>query len=165
MHPSYVRNASQQHEGVRFSIFELKKEIRKVPPSPLYRKPPTVGTLVTLVGFGLLGTGAGGAGNGVPPKGKSPLARRRSTSSPTFIKWNFDNVPPPNRESNTAPGDSGGPEFITEAGIAYLAAITSGGVKNNASFGDLSYNTRVDAAIDWIESITGGAAVADNHAL
>src|SRR5262249_22720043 len=106
-----------------------------------------------------------GVGNDVPPKdqiatGKTPI----DIVTDTFIKWNFDNVPPPNQESNTAPGDSGGPQFITENDTLFLASVTSGGVKSDASFGDLSYNARVDIAAPWIDSITGGDPAANNHA-
>ncbi len=166
VHPTYVGNSSQQQEGaIDFALVELQKALRKPAPSPLYRQVPTVGTLVTLVGYGRLGTGFGGATSDVPPKGQVAVGTTPiDIVTGTFIKWNFDDVPAPNQESNTAPGDSGGPEFITEGGVMYLAAATSGGVKNNASFGDLSYNTRVDIATDWIDSFTGGPAVAKNHA-
>ncbi len=81
----------------------------------------------------------------------------------TFIKWRFDNVPAPNQESDTAPGDSGGPQFITVGGVLQVASVTSGGSKANASFGDVSYNTRVDIATAWIDSITGGPPVNGNN--
>lgn len=165
VHPTYAGNSSQQQEGaIDLSIIELNTEIPRVIPSPLYRKVPEVGTILTLAGYGLLGTGASGVGSKEPPRGmistgKTPIDAVTST----FVEWNFDNVPPPNQESNTAPGDSGGPQFITENGVQFVASVTSGGVKNNASFGDFSYNTRVDIAIPWIESITGGTIVAGNH--
>lgn len=166
VHPSYAGDNSQQKEGaIDLAIFELDQDVKKVTPTPLYRKTPVVGTVLTMAGFGLLGTGSGGVGSDVPPKGqiatgKTPI----DIVTNTFIKWNFNNVPPPNQESNTAPGDSGGPQFITENDTLFLASVTSGGVKNNASFGDLAYNTRVDIALPWIESITGGTPVEKNHA-
>ncbi len=166
VNPTYAGDNSQQQEGaIDLSIFELDTDVKGVTPSPLYRKTPTVGTLLTLAGYGELGTGAGGATSAVPPKGKIATGKTPiDVVTGTFIEWNFDNVPPPNQESNTAPGDSGGPQFITENGVMYVASVTSGGEKSNASFGDFSYNTRVDIATPWIDSITGGEPVAGDHA-
>lgn len=165
VHPSYAGDNSQQVEGaIDLAIYELDTDVKKITPSPLYRNTPAVGTILTLAGYGYLGTGLTGSNGNSPPKGmiatgKSPI----DIVTNTFVEWNFDNVPAPNQESNTAPGDSGGPQFITENGIMYVASVTSGGIKSNAGFGDLSYNTRVDIAIPWIESITGGTPVAGNH--
>lgn len=165
VHPTYANNDSQQKEGaIDLAIYELDQDVPKVTPSPLYRKTPAVGTVLTLAGYGLLGTGTAGTGEKTPPKGQ--IATGKTTIdivTDTFIKWNFENVPAPGQESNTAPGDSGGPQFITENNILHVASVTSGGVAAKASFGDRSYNTRVDIAIPWIESITGGTPVADNH--
>ncbi len=164
VHPSYAGDQSQQKEGaIDLAIYELEKPITKVMPTPLYRKTPQVNLLLTLAGFGYLGTGFSGAVNRLPPQNKISVGHTPiDIVTNTFIKWNFDNVPSPNQESNTAPGDSGGPQFITEYGVMYLASVTSGGVKASAQFGDLSYNTRVDIAADWIDSITGGTPVPGN---
>jgi V8-like Glu-specific endopeptidase len=166
VNPTYHGDNSQEQEGaIDLSIFELSQDVPGVTPTPLYRQVPTVGTLLTLAGYGELGTGAKG-GNGTFPAdgtletGHTPI----DMVTPTFIKWNFDNVPPPNQESNTAPGDSGGPQFITVNGVLQEASVTSGGRKNNSGFGDLSYNTRVDISTGWIDSITGGQPVAGNNA-
>ncbi|MEI6233820.1 MAG: trypsin-like serine protease [Planctomycetota bacterium] len=165
VHPTYTGDDAQQREGaIDLAIFELTSNAKETP-TPLYRKAPTVGTLLTLTGFGLLGTGTTGVSNDVPPRGKIATGTTPiDIVTNTFIEWNFENVAAPNQESNTAPGDSGGPQFITEDGIRYLASVTSGGIKSNASFGDLSYNTRVDIATAWIDSITGGTPVDGNHA-
>ncbi len=164
-HPSYKGDDSQEVEGaIDLSIFELTEDVPNVTPSPLYRQTPSVGTVLTLVGFGEQGTGQKGSDGTLPKNGTvnfgvTPI----SIVTSTFIKWNFQNVPAPNQQSNTAPGDSGGPQFITNDGTLFLASVTSGGKLSNAAFGDQSYNTRVDIAADWIDSITGGSAVAGNH--
>ena len=165
VHPSYAGDNSQQAEGaIDLSIYELDTDVKNITPSLLYRNTPSVDTILTLAGYGFLGTGLAGSSNNVPPKGKIATGKTPiDVVTNTFIEWNFDNVPAPNQESNTAPGDSGGPQFITENGVMFVASVTSGGIKGNASFGDFSYNTRVDIAIPWIESITGGPPVAGNH--
>ncbi|HLX62641.1 MAG TPA: trypsin-like serine protease [Planctomycetota bacterium] len=162
---TYHGDNSQEVEGaIDLCIFELAKDVPGVTPSLLYRQVPTVGTLLTLAGYGEQGTGLTGA-NGTLPKdgtvnyGYTPIDQVTST----FIKWTFNNVPAPNQESNTAPGDSGGPQFITVGGTLEVASVTSGGHKSNASFGDVSYNTRVDIAASWIDSITGGSQTSGNH--
>ena len=164
-HPSYRGDLSQEAEGaIDLCIFELTQDVPGVTPSPLFRQTPVVGTSLTLVGYGEQGTGLKGS-NGTLPKsgtvnfGHTPI----DIVTGTFIKWHFDNMPPPNQESNTAPGDSGGPQFITVDGVLTVASVTSGGNNAKAAFGDLSYNTRVDIATGWIDSITGGPAVPGNN--
>jgi V8-like Glu-specific endopeptidase len=156
--PSYHGDQSQETEGaIDLCIFELSQDVPNVTPSPLYRQVPTVGTVLTLVGYGEEGTGAQGTDGTLPRDGTVNFGHTPiDIVTSTFIKWNFDSTPAPNKESNTAPGDSGGPQFITVGGVLQLASVTSGGRKSNAGFGDLSYNTRVDIATSWIDSITGG---------
>jgi len=81
---------------------------------------------------------------------------RPDDESPHF--WNFDN----HQESNTAPGDSGGPAFVTVDGVRYVAGVTSGGEGRVHSLGDVSFDTRVDVFASWIDSIVGNAAPAPN---
>ena len=163
-HPTYHGDRSQQVEGaIDLCIFELTQDVSGVTPSPLYRQVPTVGTDLTLVGYGEQGTGAKGSDGTLPKSGTVNFGHTPiDVVTSTFIKWNFNNVPAPNQESNTAPGDSGGPQFITNAGTLYVASVTSGGDNAKAAFGDFSYNTRVDVAASWIDSITGGSATAGN---
>jgi hypothetical protein len=163
-HPSYHGDRSQQIEGaIDLCIFELTQDVPNVTPSPLYRQAPTVGTDLTLVGYGEQGTGANGADGTLPKSGTVNFGHTPiDVVTSTFIKWNFNNVPVPNQESNTAPGDSGGPQFISNGGMLFVASVTSGGDNTKAAFGDFSYNTRVDVAAGWIDSITGGAGVAGN---
>ncbi len=171
-HPTYKGDQSQEVEGaIDLAVIELSQTVPSVTPSPLFRSTPTVGTLLTLVGFGELGTGATGANGQVPPSGFVVMGQTPiDIVTNTFVKWNFENKQPPNKESNTAPGDSGGPQFADVGGTLTLVSVCSGGVKANASFGDLSYNTRVDIAAGWIDTIVSGgtlppAAPAINSAL
>ena len=164
--PTYHGDRSQEVEGaIDLCIFELSQDVPGTTPAPLYRQVPTVGTQLTLVGYGEQGTGAKGSDGSLPKSGTVNFGHTPiDIVTDTFIKWNFNNVPPPNQESNTAPGDSGGPQFITVDSVMYVASVTSGGTSSRSMFGDLSYNTRVDIATGWIDSITGGTGVTGNHA-
>lgn len=157
LHPTYQDNAEAENE-YDAAILKLETPVTGITPSPLYRRTPTVGTTLTIVGYGLEGTGATGEGSSSPPDGwlsygTTPLDKVTTT----YLKWNFEDTTPP--ESNTAHGDSGGPAFITEGGTQYVAGITSGGNNADASFGDLSYDTRVDAIAAWIDGIAGTSPV------
>jgi hypothetical protein len=126
-----------------------------VEPSPIYRQAPTIGATLTLVGFGAGGDGANGHDGtyGVKRVGTTPIDAVKST----LIEWFFTN----SSESNTAPGDSGGPAFIRTGGVYYVAGVTSGGYRPDAAFGDQSFDTRVDAYASWIDYLA--APPADDH--
>jgi len=157
VHPTY--NGQIDTEGiVDLSILVLDQAVPNVTPTLLYRQAPTTGTTLTLAGYGVTGTGDTGVTDNSPtPRdgtidfGTTPIDQVTNT----FVKWVFDNTPAPNTESNTAPGDSGGPAFITVNGQLLLAGVTSGGSNANAGYGDHSFDTRVDIAAAWIDSIAG----------
>lgn len=72
--------------------------------------------------------------------------------SSIMIGWQFDG----NGESNTATGDSGGPAFVERDGELLIAGVTSGGTQDDWwNPGDDSFDTRVEAFADWIDSIIG----------
>ena len=132
------------------ALYELATTVTGATPSPIFTGTPQVGDELTLVGFG-----AGGDGNtghngdyGIKRVGTTPIDQVSST----LIHWSFDN----NSESNTAPGDSGGPAFLLVDGVYEVAGVTSGGDRFDAGIGDNSYDTRVDAYQDWIGQLTGG---------
>ena len=72
--------------------------------------------------------------------------------TPTFVLWKFHSG-----ESNTSHGDSGGPLFSKDAnGAAQVAGINTGGtVGYNDGWGQVSWDTRVDAIAGWIDGIIG----------
>lgn len=148
VHPKYKPNAQDE---VDLAVMILSENVAGVTPSVLNRQAPTVGTELTIVGYGLEGTGQGGTNNDVPPEGfvnvgKTPLDELTSN----LLIWEFGPG-----ESNTAPGDSGGPAFVTRNSTLYLAGVTSGGDKQDASHGDRSYDARVDTETAWIDGIAG----------
>ncbi len=147
VHPNYNDAAIGSDNANDIAIYKLASPVNNIAPSPIFRGTPQVGQLLTIVGFG-----AGGSGNtghdgsfGTKRVGTTPIDQ----VTPKLIHWNFEN----NSESNTAPGDSGGPAFLDVGGVYYVAGVTSGGDKSNAGIGDHSFDTRVDAFQTWIDSI------------
>ena len=153
--PSYKGDNSQEVEGaIDLSIWELDQDVPNVTPSPLYRTVPVVGTILTLAGYGEQGTGAKGIDGTFPARGTINTGNVPiDILTATFIKWNFASKPSPNQEADTAPGDSGGPQFIPLNGVLTVASVTSGGNDPKSKFGDRSYNTRIDLGAPWIDSI------------
>jgi len=149
-HPQYSPNVFGTDMANDIAIMELSAAVPGVTPSTIYRSAPTVGQVLTLVGFGGGGTGTTGSNGdfGIKRVGTTPI----DSVTTSLIHWNFDN----NTEANTAPGDSGGPAFVTVGGQSYVAGITSGGTLANAGIGDQSFDTRVDVYASWIDSIVTG---------
>lgn len=143
------------------SVIILDRDVVGVDPAQIFRQPPNIGDSLTLVGFGAGGTGNTGENGdfGTKRVGTTPI----DDVTQTLVKWRFDN----NSESNTAPGDSGGPAFVTVNGELFVAGVTSGGSQSNAGIGDNSFDTRVDAYENFIDSIVGipetpGVVIVDN---
>ena len=147
LHPNFNGDVLGSDLANDLAIFRLAEPVAGIAPLPISRVTPRVGQTLTLVGFGGGGNGeTGGDGDfGVKRVGITPIDRVTSK----LIRWNFDNE----SESNTAPGDSGGPAFLTVNGVRYIAGITSGGSSETSGIGDHSFDTRVDAYATWIDAI------------
>ncbi len=132
-------------------LIKLKRNVTGITPAVIRTTAPRVGELMTIVGFGLTGTGAQGTtgGAGIKRFGSVIL----DGVDPFFVTWNFD-APELN---NTAPGDSGGPGFIG----GQIASVTSGGSNEDSSWGDESFNTRTDAYRTWINTTLQRSAARD----
>ncbi len=154
IHPSY--NAANLGEDTAndIAIYRLDTPVTNITPSPIMRVAPTVGSLMTLVGFGGAGTGQTGSDGTFGTKRVGTTTLEQVT--PTLLRWTFDVG---SSESNTAPGDSGGPSYIDVAGVQMVAGITSGGQLASAGWGDRSFNTRVDAYQSFIDGIVNGSTI------
>ena len=140
------------NQNADLAVMILKENVQGITPYQLNRTTPQVGQMLTLVGFGATGDGNSGHNGSFGTKhvGQTPIDQVTND----LIIWNFDN----NSESNTAPGDSGGPAFITVDGQLLLSGVTSGGDREDAAIGDTSYDGRVDSFVDWIDSVAGTSA-------
>ena len=145
IHSQY--NPAQFDLGYDIAIMELDRPVSGVEPMQILREAPQVGQMLTLVGLGQGGT----TGNpsfdfGTLRVGETPIDQ----ITQNHIIWNFDAG-----ESNTAPGDSGGPAFVTINGVQYIAGVTSGGDGDAHTLGDRSFDTRVDTLATWIDQVLG----------
>jgi hypothetical protein len=134
------------------AIMVLAREVPDITPSNILRARPVVGEMLTLVGYGDGGTTYNPL-HDFPTKriGYTPLESITSNQ----IRWTFHG----DGESNTAPGDSGGPSFVERDGELLVAGITSGGDGdpwNRNGQIDESWNTRVDVFARWIDTILAG---------
>tara|TARA_R110002049_G_scaffold185580_3_gene353826 strand:+ start:55492 stop:58680 length:3189 start_codon:yes stop_codon:yes gene_type:complete len=152
IHPNYDESNFGTDIANDIAIYKLTSPVVGITPSEIYRQTPTVGSTLTLVGYGYGGTGDSGADGvfGTKRVGTTPI----DAVSSTLVYWDFDN----NTESNTAPGDSGGPAFIQSGGEYLVAGVTSGGTLEDAGLGDESFDTRVDVYQNWIDGILNPVA-------
>ncbi|MEW4529444.1 trypsin-like serine protease [Maioricimonas sp. JC845] len=142
IHPDY-NNFTLAND---IAIFELSEPVVGVEPTPLFSGTPQIGMELILVGFGAGGDAGGHNGDfGTLRVGTTEIEYVTSTR----IEWDFDSA----LESNTAPGDSGGPAFVDINGELQVIGVTSGGTKQNAGLGDHSFDTRVDAFSNWIDAV------------
>jgi subtilisin-like proprotein convertase family protein len=147
IHPDY--NPNNFSRGDDIAIIELNRPVNGIDPMQINRTTPQVGTMLTLVGFGEGGTSTGGFDpNDI---GKQVGQTELEGVTAEHITWKFDS----HNESNTAPGDSGGPAFINVGGQQLIAGVTSGGSGDAHTLGDNSFDTRVDVHASWIDGIVG----------
>ncbi len=149
VHPNYNSSRLSTDTANDIAIYKLNRPVSGITPSPIYRGTPRVGETLTLVGFGGARNSSGGGDGSFGTKrvGTTPIDR----VSQTIVGWRYDNL----TESNTAPGDSGGPAYLNVGGVYYVAGVTSGGSRSDAGIGDNSFDTRVDAYKTWIDLIVG----------
>ncbi|MGL4463544.1 MAG: trypsin-like serine protease [Planctomycetia bacterium] len=148
--PTFITDRLGEDKANDLAIMELATPVNDIAPMPILRTAPSVGQVLTLVGFGATGTPNGGADGSFGNKqvGRTPIDQ----VTRKLIRWNFNSP----SESNTAPGDSGGPAFVDVGGRMFIAGITSGGTIEDASLGDKSYDTRIDVFASWIDRILAG---------
>ena len=146
-HPDY--NANDFGAGHDLAILVLDRPVEGVTPMQLHTGTPQVGMNLTLVGFGEGGTSTGGFDPN--DTGKQVGETRLDEVTAEHINWNFDS----HNESNTAPGDSGGPAFVRINGQYQIIGVTSGGTGDAHTLGDYSFDTRIDIHANWIEGVVG----------
>lgn len=147
IHPNFDATQLGTDDGNDIAIIELDRDVTSVMPSNLHRQMPMVGDLVTLVGFGAAGDGTSGEDGtfGTKLSGTTPI----DGVGTTLIEWSFDD----DTESNSAPGDAGGPALLDVGNQMLVTAVMSGNDFADSTLGDRGYATRVDAHADWIDFI------------
>ena len=147
VHPNY--NINDFGAGYDIAVMKLNRPVEGVTPYDINRTAPQVGQMLTLVGFGETGSSTNGSNGDF---GNKQVGQTQIDSvTNTHINWNFDS----HNESNTAPGDSGGPAFLEVNGQLVIAGITSGGDGDAHTLGDFSFDTRVDTVASWIDQVAG----------
>lgn len=166
VHPAYI--STNFSAGNDIALVQLTTAVTGVTYGKLPSLSPAIEDVVSLVGYGLAGTGwegtAGNSGILFPIDELFPIgtgAGRTSTAgvkrvgsvklnevTVMHIAWFFT----PEQTSSTAPGDSGGPAFNSNGEIV---GVCSGGTSGNAGWGTRAFHTRVDTFNEWITSVTG----------
>jgi trypsin/pre-peptidase len=139
--------------GADIALLTLAQPVTGVAPSALNAtgKVPS-GTSGTIVGFGLAGF-AGGLG--IKEHGKVVTSPCTIVPADPYVCWEFaDPLGPPGEDSDTCPGDSGGPLFADLGSGPVLAGITAGG-STECTPPDDSFDTEVFTYRSWIVSQAG----------
>jgi len=165
------------------ALIELNAPVAGVTPAQIYTGTNEIGKQGHSVGYGLTGTGTTGYINNT--YGTKRAMRNiidliifpNGTINPsgTILLSDFDSpagtnnslgpwgssATPLDLEGMGAPGDSGGPVFIQEGGIWYVAGVHSfisdlgppaGNGQADARYGDILGSTRVSSYAGWINS-------------
>jgi len=158
LHPRY------QDGGDTYDIALIRLDAASlhVEPFQIYRGGDEVGQAVELLGTGVHGTGVEGESGG---SNDGMLRRATNTVDSVddhFLRFTFDK---PGTEDVTefegvgAEGDSGGPVFLRQGGITYLAGLNAWGDHCDhgvGQYGANDYQTRVSAFAEWIDAQIAG---------
>ncbi len=137
------------------AVMKLSKSVNGIAPTPINTtQKPAPGTTGTIVGFGL--TRGDLWDSGIKRRGQVTTTTCEVVSNATHLCWDFeDPVGPPGEDSNTCPGDSGGPLFVDFGAGDVVAGITSGGTGDLCEPLDHSYDTNVFGERAWIQGQGG----------
>ena len=182
IHPSYP--GSGFFPTADIALIELNAPVAGVTPAQIYTGTNEIGKQGHSVGYGLTGTGITGYISNT--YGTKRAMRNiidliifpNGTISPngTILLSDFDSPGEANNgladagsdptpldlEGIGAPGDSGGPVFIEEGGVWYIAGVHSfigdpgppaGNGQADARYGDILGSTRVSSYAGWINSV------------
>jgi hypothetical protein len=153
--------------GYDIGIIQLNSLVSDVAPAIRYTGKKEIGKTATVVGYGMTGTGLTGAVDYDRQK-RAGTNRIDSTSagsgnSARLLWMDFDSPTSSGKhgatalEYLTARGDSGGGLFIDTSAGMRLAGVTSFGYSRDgladASYGEQSAFTRVEAFNRWIDSM------------
>jgi hypothetical protein len=165
------------------ALIELSAPVAGVTPAQIYTGTNEIGKHGHSVGYGLTGTGITGfitntygtkramrnvidliiLPNGASdPNGTILLSDFDSPDGTNNSLGSGSSPTPLDLEGMGAPGDSGGPVFIEEGGVWYIAGVHSfigdpgppaGNGQADARYGDILGSTRVSSYAGWINSV------------
>jgi hypothetical protein len=182
IHPSYPGSGTFPTADI--ALIELNAPVAGVTPAQIYTGTNEIGKQGHSVGYGLTGTGITGYisntygtkramrniidliifPNGtISPNGSILLSDFDSPAGTnnSLSPWG-SSATPLDLEGMGAPGDSGGPVFILEGGVWYIAGVHSfigdlgppaGNGQADARYGDILGSTRVSSYAGWINSV------------
>ncbi|HEV8606382.1 MAG TPA: trypsin-like serine protease [Tepidisphaeraceae bacterium] len=156
--------------GYDLGLFHLSSAPDGITPAKIYTGAAELNKIGTFVGYGKTGTGLTGATTFDGRKrGAQNMLDAYYNSTNRILLSDFDNPNPYAFFDNLvgsrtplyiegliAPGDSGGPVFITDGATRYIAGVNSfvGGNffdgKADSDYGDISGATRVSIFANWI---------------
>lgn len=145
------------------AMVRLVEPVVGVEPLPLYRGSDELGQEVILVGRGDTGTGRGGQSSAT-----LDLLTRRATNTVTrvtdaWLRWKFNS---PSNDASTplegisGDGDSGGPAFIEQDGVLFVAGISSwqdARRRRLGEYGAVEVYSRVSTELEFLDATTSDA--------
>lgn len=152
-HPDFVDFPSAAND---VALVTLGAAVEGIGPTPLASTPPPFGTSGTLVGFGNLDD-APPTGSGIKREGLVTTTSCAPSGAPESQYLCWDPAPPfgpPGTDSNSCPGDSGGPLFVLEAGETVVAGAISFGLGPCAG-DDFSGVSNVATYASWVAGVAG----------
>ncbi len=132
------------------AVLGLSAPIEGIAPSPINTaEDPAPGTAGTIVGFGLSRGDRDDAG--LKREGQVETTACFGVPDPPHVCWLFtDPLGNPGDDSNTCPGDSGGPLFVDFGDGPVVAGVTSGGVSEDCLPFDEAWDANVFFERQWI---------------
>jgi secreted trypsin-like serine protease len=156
LHPMWRERADEYDIAlVRFEI-----PVKSVALLAIYSGSSELGSVIALVGRGVTATGLQGEAGGDSDGNLRRATNTVSAVDDHFIEIIFERAGDEgvtDLEGVGASGDSGGPAFIEEDGMTYIAGLNSWGDGSNGirvgQYGARDYQTRVSRYLEWLDSV------------
>lgn len=155
IHPKWNDDLDQRDIG----LVRFEQPVTGVAPLPIYRGSKELGSVITLVGRGITGTGLKGEAGGTYDNKLRRVTNIVSAVDDQTLEIVFERggqAGVTNLEGVGASGDSGCPSFVEVDGVSYVAGLNSFSDAANdneiAIYGARDYQTRVSRYVAWLES-------------
>jgi secreted trypsin-like serine protease len=152
LHPDWKAEESAND----IALIHLEHEVNEAAPACVYTKADEEDKIVTVVGQGLPGTGASGAGKADGALRAATV--RVGTANATALTWIFHKPTDPSvtpMEGISGPGDSGGPALVEMNHQLCIVGVSSTQAFDadvgQGHYGAKETYTRVSAFSSWIE--------------